>query len=51
MNPARAFGPQLVAGQWANGWVWYVGPAAGAIVAAFVFDLLYLKPARDAVPG
>ena len=36
MNPARAFGPQLVAGRWADGWVWYVGPASGAVVAALV---------------
>src|SRR5919197_3978929 len=33
MNPSRAFGPQLVGNNWANGWVWYVGPALGGIVA------------------
>jgi aquaporin Z len=49
MNPARAFGPQLVADRWADGWVWYVGPAAGAVVAAFVYELLYLRPARAAL--
>jgi aquaporin TIP len=44
VNPARAFGPQLVEGDWTNGWVWYVGPIAGAIAAAAVYELLYLRP-------
>jgi aquaporin TIP len=44
MNPARALGPQLVGGHWANGWVWYVGPAAGAVVAALLYEWLYLRP-------
>ena len=43
MNPARAFGPQLAANDWANAWVWYVGPLAGGVIAAVVFDLLYLR--------
>jgi aquaporin TIP len=48
MNPARAFGPQLAGDHWANGWVWYVGPAAGAVIAAAVYELLYLKqPSTD----
>jgi len=44
MNPARAFGPQLVGDHWANGWVWYAGPVVGAAVAALVYELLYLRP-------
>ena len=52
MNPARAFGPQLVGNHWAHGWVWYVGPFAGAVIAASLYELLYLRPARpDAVGG
>jgi aquaporin TIP len=43
MNPARAFGPQLVGHQWSNWWVWYVGPFAGAVIAAALFELLYLR--------
>jgi len=46
MNPARAFGPQLVGDHWANGWVWYAGPILGATVAAVMYELLYLRPAR-----
>ena len=44
MNPARALGPQLVGGHWADGWVWYVGPVAGAVVAAVLYEWLYLRP-------
>jgi MIP family channel proteins len=43
MNPARAFGPQLAGGHWADGWVWYVGPVLGAAVAALAYAWLYLR--------
>jgi len=45
MNPARAFGPQLIGDYWSNGWVWYAGPLLGAAVAALMYELLYLRPA------
>lgn len=51
MNPARAFGPQLVGGHWANGWVWYAGPLLGGAVAALLYEFLYLRPARLAPVG
>jgi len=51
MNPARAFGPQLVNDHWANGWVWYVGPASGGVIAAVLYDLLYLHPPRPVPVG
>jgi aquaporin TIP len=44
MNPARAFGPQLVGSHWANAWVWYAGPLLGATVAALLYEFLYLRP-------
>jgi aquaporin TIP len=44
MNPARAFGPALVQNLWDDFWVWYVGPAAGAVVAALAYEFLYLRP-------
>jgi aquaporin TIP len=47
MNPARAFGPQLVGNHWENGWVWYVGPLVGGAIAAVIYELLYL-PGRSA---
>ena len=40
MNPARAFGPALVAGRWANHLVYWVGPAAGAAAAAWIYQWL-----------
>jgi aquaporin TIP len=43
MNPARAFGPQLVGSHWAHAWVWYAGPVLGATVAAVLYELLYLR--------
>lgn len=44
VNPARAFGPQLVGGHWAHGWVWYAGPLLGGAVAALAYEFLYLRP-------
>jgi aquaporin Z len=51
MNPARAFGPQLIGGHWSNGWVWYAGPILGGAVAAVLYELLYLRPAGFAPVG
>ncbi len=48
MNPARAFGPQLVGHHWAHWWIWYVGPLAGAVIAASVYEMLYLRPSAAA---
>jgi len=45
MNPARAFGPQLVGDHWSNWWVWYVGPFAGGVIAAALYEMLYLRGA------
>ena len=44
MNPARAFGPELVSRDWSNAWVWYVGPFVGGALAAVVYEWLYLRP-------
>jgi aquaporin TIP len=44
MNPSRAFGPQLVGGHWADGWVWYLGPVLGGVGAALAYEWLYLRP-------
>ena len=45
MNPARAFGPEVVYNVWASyTWIYYAGPAAGAVVAALLYEWLYLRP-------
>ena len=43
LNPARAFGPQLVQNVWADAWVWYVGPLVGGALAALAYEWLYLR--------
>lgn len=51
MNPARAFGPQLAGGHWSHFWIWYVGPFAGGVIAASLYELLYLRPTQPPVVG
>ena len=51
MNPARAFGPELVEGEWADWWVYWVGPLMGGGIAALAYDLLYLRPGEPPVVG
>lgn len=38
MNPARVFGPALVGGVWTLHWVYWVGPVAGALAGALLYD-------------
>jgi aquaporin NIP len=40
MNPARSFGPALVAGEWKDFWVYVVGPVAGAALGALAYQLV-----------
>jgi len=40
MNPARAFGPALAAGRWTHHYVYWVGPLAGAALAAWIAPYL-----------
>ncbi len=37
MNPARVFGPGLVAGFWEYHWVYWIGPIAGASLASWLY--------------
>jgi aquaporin TIP len=51
MNPARAFGPQLVGNAWSDGWVWYLAPLLGGAAAALLYEWLYLRPPRPVPVG
>lgn len=48
MNPARSLGPALVAGFWPSHWIYWVGPIAGALLGASLYQMLRTGPApRD----
>jgi len=47
LNPARAFGPALVSGQWISQGVYWVGPILGALVAAFLWEKVLLPKPTD----
>ncbi len=44
MNPARSFGPAIVAGVWVNHWIYWVGPLVGGALAAFTYERLLRVP-------
>jgi MIP family channel proteins len=44
MNPARTFGPALIGQQWAGHIIYWIGPIAGATLAALIYNNLYLRP-------
>lgn len=48
MNPARAFGPAVVAGEWVGHMVYWIGPVLGGILAAVLWEygLLPRAPQR-----
>lgn len=42
LNPARAFGPAVVSGQWVGQIVWWIGPLIGGVVAALLWHHVLL---------
>jgi len=38
MNPARWFGPAVIQQEWSDLWVWWVGPAIGAVLAGVLYN-------------
>ena len=50
MNPARAFGPAAVAGDWHGHLAYWVGPLLGAAAAAFVWSKVLLPLPGDPEP-
>lgn len=47
MNPARSFGPAVVAGVWTSHWIYWIGPAAGAALAARTYTYIRVGEAHD----
>jgi MIP family channel proteins len=43
MNPARSFGPALMSDTWSHHWIYWVGPLAGAVTAAWVYEKLVAR--------
>lgn len=44
MNPARSLGPALASGTWDQHWVYWLGPIAGALLGAGLYQVLKLTP-------
>ena len=51
MNPARSLGPELVFNVWDDWWVYLIGPGIGGIVAALLYEWLYLRPVAPVPVG
>lgn len=49
LNPARSFGPAIASGELAGQVVYWTGPLIGGVVAAVLYDFLFLR--RGMEPG
>jgi aquaporin Z len=43
MNPARAFGPALISGEWADQVVYWIGPILGGLLAGLLYSRVMLR--------
>ena len=46
MYPARSLGPALVAGEWANHWIYWIGPLIGGGLAGLTYKFAFLNRHR-----
>jgi aquaporin Z len=51
INPARALGPMVAGGPWDGWWIYWVGPLAGGVVAASLYDGLILSKRGTSGPA
>jgi aquaporin Z len=49
MNPARSFGPAFVSGAFEGQFIYWTAPIAGGIVAALLYDTLFIRREREPV--
>ncbi len=47
MNPARAFGPAIVANVWTDHWVYWLGPLIGAALAGLIYQFVFLDTEEE----
>ena len=46
MNPARSFGPAIVAWEWSDHWIYWAGPLIGAGIAGSVYRIAFINRPR-----
>ncbi len=51
MNPARAFGPELVGHLWKAAWAYWVGPIGGALFASLIYRYFLQSEAPASQPS
>lgn len=49
LNPARSFGPALASGIFEGQAVYWIGPIVGALAAALLYDVLFIRRDREPV--
>ena len=50
MNPARSFGPALVASEWTDFWIYVLAPLAGAFAGALLSGVIRGRRSREVDP-
>ncbi len=50
MNPARSFGQAIVANDWTDHWIYWLGPLIGAALAALIYQYVFLDREEDTSP-
>jgi aquaporin Z len=48
MNPIRWFGPAVIQQDFANFWIWIIGPVVGGLIAAVVYDMFLMDKSAAA---
>ena len=50
MNPARSFGPALVASEWTDFWIYVLAPLSGAFAGALLYGVIRGEHSRGVDP-